>query len=65
MTHQGTAHPFDRRIFLAGSGALALLTTGGAAFAQEGGKASPRAGSCGRFSPTSSSVSISSRCRRR
>ena len=40
MTHQGTAHPFDRRLFLAGSGALALLTTGNAAFAQgEGGKA--------------------------
>ena len=40
MTQQGTAHPFDRRLFLAGTGALALMTTGGAAFAQqEGGKA--------------------------
>jgi 2-methylcitrate dehydratase PrpD len=41
MTYQGTAHPFDRRLFfLAGTGALALLTTGGAVLAQgEGGKA--------------------------
>ena len=40
MTDQDTAHPFDRRLFLAGTGALALLATGGAAFAQqEGGKA--------------------------
>jgi 2-methylcitrate dehydratase PrpD len=38
MMSNGEMHSFDRRLFLAGSGALALLGTSSAARAQEGGK---------------------------
>jgi len=40
MSHQDTPHPFDRRLFLAGTAALALAGAPSTAFAQgEGGKA--------------------------
>src|SRR5262249_50487228 len=37
MTHQDNGHPFDRRLFLAGTGALALAGTAPAALAQQSG----------------------------
>jgi 2-methylcitrate dehydratase PrpD len=37
MTNKDNAHPFDRRVFLAGAGALAVTGANGAALAQEGG----------------------------
>ena len=40
MTRQDNAHPFDRRVFLAGGSALALIGAGSPALAQSGvGKA--------------------------
>ena len=37
MDKQAIAHPFDRRLFLAGTGALALAATGGVASSQPAG----------------------------
>ena len=66
MTHQDNGHPFDRRLFLAGTSALALLAAERRRVrAEEGGKAAARTSGCGRCWPSSSSASISSRCRRR
>ena len=41
MTTQETAHPFDRRLFLAASGALALAGAGNGALAQPAGGKPP------------------------
>jgi 2-methylcitrate dehydratase PrpD len=42
MNNQDSAHPFDRRVFLAGAGALAAMGANSAALAQQGGgKATP------------------------
>ena len=55
MTTQETTHPFDRRLFLTASGALALAGAGNSALEQPGGgkpAALPRS-SCGSSSPSS------------
>lgn len=43
MTHRDNGHPFDRRLFLAASGALALMGAPGAVRAQAGGGGKPAA----------------------
>ena len=40
-TNPDNGHPFDRRVFLAGTGALALMGAGDAALAQQGGGKPP------------------------